>query len=218
MGKKNKHFDRRLFDEMIKEFRLKYAAEFAKPNWFGLVWLILKNEEDRLESSLAKSKRSNQFQESKSLFSEETVRRVFKVVDYKRGHYERTCSVIARTLNYASWDDFCKKTDERYNTKNGFQNIDVYSLNTSDINKVFCIGWFPDKYCKLMYLGDYSFKMTENYGLRSDIDRVFQTTKFRHVDSNSESAYPDIFIEPFDEDDLNWQFIDMEMYPVEYLL
>jgi hypothetical protein len=218
MGKKNKHFDRRLFDEMIKEFRLKHVAEFAKPNWSHIVLEILINEEDRLKSSLDKSKKSIQFDTYKSSFSGDTVKRVFKVIDYNKSHTERTCSVIARTLNYASWDDFLKKSEERYNTENGFQNIDVYSLNTSDINKVFCIGWFPDKYCKLMYLDDYSFKVTENYGLRSNIDRVFQTTRFRHVDSNSESAYPDIFIEPFDEDDPNWEFIDFEIYPVDYLL
>jgi len=218
MAIKNKHFNRRLFDELIKEFRKKHAAEFDKLNWFEIVSEILNNEAERLESSLDKSKRSNQLNKNNSSFSADTMKRIFKVVDYNKDHNERTCSIIARTLNYASWDDFCKKSQERYNTDNGFQNIDVYSLNASDIDTIFCIGWFPNKYCKLTYLGDYSFKVTENYGLRSDLDRVFQTTRFRSVNSSSDSAYPNILIEPFDEDDPNWQFIHMEMYPIDYLL
>ena len=113
MAKKNKHFDRGIFDAMINEFQKKYAAEFDKPNWFEIISEILNNEANRLESKVERSKSSMQLNQRNCSFSDDTVKRVFGVVKYSKNHNIRTCNIIARTLGAEDWEEFCKKTDER---------------------------------------------------------------------------------------------------------
>lgn len=54
----------------------------------------------------------------------------------------------------------------------------MYAYNTLNIGQRVTIGWYPRKYCILMYLGDFEFEIIENQGLKSEIGRKIETTGF----------------------------------------
>lgn len=94
----------------------------------------------------------------------------------------------------------------------------MYEFSNLIVDRNICIGWYPHKYCMLKHLGDYSFEVVESYNLRSPLKRIFRTIGFRHGKIESKSVYPDIIIEPFHDDDSDFDLIEMGIIPQEYLL
>ena len=127
-------------------------------------------------------------------------------------------SIVARKLGYKDWDDFYEKTIQQFDLTKGFKTINMYEYNNLSIDDVICIGWYPQKYCMLKFLGDYSFKIIESYNLKSPVNRDFKTTGFIHDAIINQFEYPDIIIEPLFDDDPNCELINMGLIPLECLL
>jgi hypothetical protein len=225
MTSKNGDFSRYFFRLLMNEFSVKYSIELNTFGEYERARVIIngetKEEEfNRLNSEVKLNKR---YRDDGKL-SEETIKCMLGISSYSKTHDTSTLSIIARKLNYIGWEDFIIKAVKKYNFKNGCKLIDMYDFGGLNLNEDLCIGWYPDKYCVLRYLGDYEFEVIENYEMRSEIGRKFYTVGFelecadyKHI-RDVDDIYPGIIIQPFLDDDPDWQNIKERTNYENYLL
>ena len=208
-------FDRELFDILISQFK----SEFRISSNFGDYEKVREiiNDETLVEQDERVGGKLKKYKDIGKL-SEDTIKRIFGFITYEGKHDLSTCHIIARKLKYRGWDDFCQKTIQQYDSRKGFKSLDMYEFGSLIENRSICIGWYPEKYCILNYLGDYKFKVIESYGMKSEINRVFETIGFELAESVSKYAYPDVIIRPFLDDDPDVKNIEIGIIPLEYLL
>lgn len=225
MKKISCEFDNELFVILIEEFRTKFniSTNFGDYNKIREVINCETKEEEQERIGYKNRYKTGEKDEDK--LSEDTIKRAFGIINSKknsdsknRRYSPTTCNIIARKLGYRGWDDFYEKSIQKYDMIKGFKTINMYEFGSLIVNQDICIGWYPNKYCILKYLGDYSFMVVESYNLRSSVNRVFETTGFIHGTIKSKIVYPDIIIEPILDDDPDWEFIKMDIIPQKYLL
>ena len=93
-----------------------------------------------------------------------------------------------------SWDDFCEKAEQKYDVTKGFSTIDFYKFSTLNESDEITIGWYPKKYCRLKFLGEYSFEVVESYRMESKIGRKFDTSGFRLAPISDKAILPQVLI------------------------
>lgn len=222
MKKISNGFDKELFKTLTDEFRTEFRISTSFSDYEKIRQIINDETKDEEVDRIASK---NRFNKDADKLSEDTIKRAFGIVSSKKNSNPEsmvfsstTRNIIARKLEYRGWDDFCEKSIQKYDMKKGFSTIDMYEFGSLVVNQDICIGWYPHKYCMLKYLGDYSFKVVESNNLRSPVERVFETVGFRHGAIKSKIVYPDIIIEPFLDDNPDWELIKEGYIPQEYLL
>ena len=132
---------------------------------------------------------------------------------------------LRRYLGYKDWETFCheyKQTNTDFDIEKGFNGMDYFKFSSLCKNEIICIGWYPQKYCRLKFLGEYSFEVVESYRMESKIGRKFETSGFRLAPISDKAIFPEVLIEPLYEyqEDL-WNAIenfDIKNCPTEILL
>lgn len=219
MSGKSDKFDEDLFELLICEFKKYFKIDCGGFNDYNKIREIINDETEEEELKRLDEKEGGRRRtKDPNKLSGYLIKRAFGFISYNGKHDQTTCSIIARKLKYDGWDDFCQKAKQKYDPKKGFNTLDMYSFNSLKINDNICIGWYPEKYSILKYQGEYTFKVIESYRLKSEIGRVFSTTGFFLGSTDSKCVYPDIIIEPFHDDDPDWELIDMNIIPVDYYL
>lgn len=80
---------------------------------------------------------------------------------------KRYLSVIAESIGYKSFDHFCVIKRQEQIVESHFYNPLDYVVERMK-KKEYTIGWYPEYYAKLEYLGEYQFKILEcSYNLRN---------------------------------------------------
>lgn len=136
--------------------------------------------------------------------SVDTLRRYWgeKDADKKMSPDVGKLSLMARALNYKDWETFCQEyrhTNIDFYAEKRFNDMDYFRFSSLCKNEIICIGWYPQKYCRLEYLGEYTFKVVESCGMKSEAGRIFETSGFCLASASSKSTYPDILIKPLYE-------------------
>mgnify|MGYP003178755138 CR=1 FL=1 len=104
----------------------------------------------------------------------------------------------------------------------GYNGMDYFKFSSLLEGEIVCIGWYPQKYCRLKFLGEYSFEVVESYRMKSEVGRKFETSGFRLAQISDKAIFPEVLIEPLYEyqEDL-WNAIenfDIKNCPTEILL
>ncbi len=220
MASKSVKFDRTVFRLLIQEFKDKYNIDCSSQKDFETIRELVNEEtKEELENRLNEREESENRTKDEGKLSDDTIKRAFEFKkSYRGSHDATTCSIIARKVDYKGWDDFCEKAKLKYDYINGSQTTNMYAYNTLNIGQRVTIGWYPRKYCILMYLGDFEFEIIENQGLKSEIGRKIETTGFILDDSKNKYELPDIIIEPILDDCIDAEAIKMGFIPIESLL
>lgn len=134
-------------------------------------------------------------------------------------------SFMARALGYKDWETFCiehKQTDSIFNAEKGFNEMDYFKFSSLIKGEIVCIGWYPQKYCRLRFLGEYSFEVIESYGMKSEVGRKIETSGFCLASQSGNEIFPEILIKPLYEfEEELWDAIEnfnKENCPPEILL
>lgn len=134
-------------------------------------------------------------------------------------------SFMARALGYKDWETFCiehKQTDSIFNAEKGFNEMDYFKFSSLIKGEIVCIGWYPQKYCRLRFLGEYSFEVIESYGMKSEVGRRIETSGFCLAPQSGNEIFPEILIKPLYEfEEELWDAIEnfnRENCPPEILL
>lgn len=225
MGRNSYSLDKEMFGFLIEEFRHQFKISTSFSDYEKIRGIINEETEEQELDRIARTKLHIKGGKVEGKLSADTIKRAFGIINPKKNgdpqslkFHVTTCNIIARRLKYRGWDEFCEKANQNYDLTKGFKTIDMYEFSNLIVDRNICIGWYPHKYCMLKYLGDYSFEVVESYNLRSPLKRIFRTIGFRHGKIESKSVYPDIIIEPFHDDDSDFDLIEMGIIPQEYLL
>lgn len=111
-------------------------------------------------------------------------------------------SLMARALGYKDWETFCLEhgqSNTDFDAAKGFNEMDYFKFSSLLEGEIVCIGWYPEKYCRLKFLGGYSFEVVESFGMRSEVGRIVETSGFRLAPASGEKKYPEVIIEPLYE-------------------
>ena len=80
---------------------------------------------------------------------------------------KRYLSIIAESIGYRSFDHFCEIKRQENILESHYYNPLDYVVERME-KKEYTIGWYPENYVKLEYLGEYKFKIIEHsYNLRN---------------------------------------------------
>lgn len=129
-------------------------------------------------------------------------------------------NLIAKSIGYKSWEDFCFKY--RLDTEKEFNGMDYFKFSSLLEGETVYIGWYPQRYCKLKFLEEYSFEVVESCRMRSKVGRIIETSGFRLAPTSDRYTFPEVIIEPLYEYQTElWDAIEnfnKETCPPEILL
>ena len=134
-------------------------------------------------------------------------------------------SLMARALGYKDWGTFCLEhghSNTDYDVEKGFSGMDYFKFSSLYEGETICIGWYPQKYCRLKFLGGYSFEVVESCGMRSCIGRKIETSGFCLAPASPNSTFPEVIIKPlYEYQEEQWNALESfnpEFCPAEMLL
>ncbi|WP_204500099.1 hypothetical protein [Bacteroides caecicola] len=129
-------------------------------------------------------------------------------------------NLIAKSIGYKNWEDFCLKY--KLDTEKEFTGMDYFKFSSLLEGETVYIGWYPQRYCKLKYLGEYSFEVIESCRMRSNVGRIIETSGFRLAPTSDHYFFPEVIIEPlYEYQEELWNAIEnfnKETCPQEILL
>ena len=205
MGSNSYKYDKELFELLKQEYKERLKIQLTLGSYEKLRSFINK---ETLDEELNRIDNKKKGHKSEDKVSEDSIKRHFALNNSKTKPSLSSCSLYARKLGYLSWDDFCEKAEQKYDVTKGFSTIDFYKFSTLNESDEITIGWYPKKYCRLKFLGEYSFEVVESYGMHSKIGRKFETAGFRLTPISNKVELPEVIIEPLFDDDPLWTIIE----------
>lgn len=225
MAKKRIPIDKERFETLKNELVRVSNIDLSSDNAYSDLCDYIKKQSDT-NFPLPKYEDGSVIQQSETI-SVDTLRRYWgdKDADKERKPDVGKLSFMARALGYKDWETFCheyKQTNTDFDIEKGFNGMDYFKFSSLCKNEIICIGWYPQKYCRLKFLGEYSFEVVESYRMESKIGRKFETSGFRLAPISDKTILPQVLIEPLYEyqEDL-WNAIenfDIKNCPTEILL
>lgn len=117
-------------------------------------------------------------QKMKANISFSTLKRIYGYVPYSSSPRIATLNVLARYIGERDFDSFCEKLKkENFNQSHFFtsENIQSCELPTGQTLE---IAWAPNRYLRLMHLGNSRFRVTESRNSQIQIEDVFCASEF----------------------------------------
>lgn len=93
--------------------------------------------------------------------SETTLQRLWQ---YKAGYSTtaiHTLNVLCHYLGISDWEAFCKQLKDSSKIESSIDNRDGIDVGTLKIGSMIRIGWLPNRFCVIKYLGNYRFEAIE---------------------------------------------------------
>lgn len=165
--------------------------------------------------------------QQKDCISVDTLRRYWGEKDAEKGIKPDAgkLSLMARALGYKDWGTFCiehGQSNTDFDAEKGFNGMDYFKFSSLCEGEIVCIGWYPRKYCRLKFLGGYSFEVVESCGMRSCVGRKIETSGFCLVPATSNNTFPEVIIKPlYEYQEEQWNALEnfnLETCPPEMLL
>ena len=119
---------------------------------------------------------------------EDTLRNWWYKEEPKHKPYKSKLSLVAQRLGYRNWDSFCD-IKSRQTTLNSFFDPLEFKVEKMTLGESYIIGWFPQHYVELNYLGNYKFKIVDcssdiNLKIGDDMEIYgFGIVYLKHMDS-----------------------------------
>lgn len=225
MGKKRIPVDKKQFEALKNELERVSGIDLSSDNAYYDLCDYIKKQND-IKFPPSKYEDGSIVQQPETI-SVDTLRRYWgdKDADKQMTPDVGKLSFIARALWYKDWGTFCHEhiqPDTGFDAEKGFNGMDYFKFSSLCENEIICIGWYPQKYCRLKFLGEYSFEVVEVRGMKSEVGRQFETSGFRLAPTSGGDIFPEVIIEPlYEYQEELWNAIEnfnIETCPQEILL
>ena len=101
--------------------------------------------------------------------SEPVERKDKKLSEFKSSKTINKLDLIADCAGYSSWEAFVNITKRKIVTENTFYDPKNFNVKKMSPGDVVTIGWYPQYYIKLKYVGNYKFEvLSQSYNLRHE--------------------------------------------------
>lgn len=202
MPKKRVLIDKERFETLKNELIRVSGIDLSSDNAYSDLSEYIKKQSE-INFPARKFDDGQAIQQSETI-SVDTLRRYWGDKDSKKGMSPDVgkLSFMARALGYKDWETFClehRQTNTDFDAEKGFNGMDYFKFSSLLEGEIVCIGWYPQKYCRLKFLGEYSFEVVESCGMKSEVGRVFETSGFRLAPTSDHYTFPEVIIEPLYE-------------------
>ncbi len=202
MGKKRIPVDKKQFEALKNELERVSGIDLSSDNAYYDLCDYIKKQND-IKFPPSKYEDGSIVQQPETI-SVDTLRRYWgdKDADKQMTPDVGKLSFIARALGYKDWGTFCHEhiqPDTGFDAEKGFNGMDYFKFSSLCENEIICIGWYPQKYCRLKFLGEYSFEVVEVRRMKSEVGRRFETSGFRLAPTSGGDIFPEVIIEPLYE-------------------
>jgi len=142
------------------------------------------------------------------IISLKTLKRVFGILPYENSHSNTTLHTLARCVGFKDWDDFKSKINNTYNPsvpsieevfESQREEIRKLQKEIPNKNATYILGWYPEKYSKLKYLGGFGFEVIESKNMKKKATETFISPDFS-LSPVENSKFPDIMLDDYDDD------------------
>lgn len=182
-----------LLQELNKAFKLKTGISLENSEK-AADYINMKNEVEEISARflrdywprLVKTKTKDHNEDEKKKRSSFTSLKTINKLD-----------LIAKSIEYKSWEDFC--LEYKLDVEKEFYEMDYFKFSSLLEGETFYIGWYPQKYCKLKFLGEYSFEVVESCRMRSKVGQIIETSGFCLAPTSERYIFPEVIIEPLYE-------------------
>lgn len=110
--------------------------------------------------------------------SASTLKRLWGYVADRHAPREYTLDVLAKYIGHSNFREFCKKISDDNGENSDF--FTIFQIATTDLstNDKVEIGWSPDRYLILKYLGDNRFRVDTSQNSKLAVGDEFIITNF----------------------------------------
>ncbi len=117
-------------------------------------------------------------QQTSERISSSTLKRLWGYVSDKHEPRRYTLDVLAKYIGHRDFEAFCAKIDN--DPENGSHFFNSFTLSSEDFNKGdrVEIGWLPDRYLVLEYLGAMRYRVCESQNSKLEVDDEFVVVSF----------------------------------------
>jgi Helix-turn-helix domain, rpiR family. len=146
--------------------------------------------------------------EGRNNVSEHTLMRIWGYVESNTATSKATLILLARSIGYSGWDDFKSKINNTYNPsvpsieevfESQREEIRKLQKEIPNKNATYILGWYPEKYSKLKYLGGFGFEVIESKNMKKKATETFISPDFS-LSPVENSKFPDIMLDDYDDD------------------
>lgn len=164
--------------ELTKKFGI---SNFTKTDFEALAAQIdevIKRDHFLLYTTIIRGpKGAEKIKENDHIISYKSLSRFFNgTINENRGK-ENRLNILTRSLGYSGFDEFCVKYKEKCNPNNLFDPFSIVVERLEKGEKVM-LGWYPEYYGLVEYLGNYRFRIIEENGLLSSKGKEFEAIAF----------------------------------------
>lgn len=106
-----------------------------------------------------------------------TLKRAWNYKSEKTSPSIATRNKLAEALQYDGWEAYKEAAQKRVHSEPLFDPTDI-KVDKLIEGEVKTIGWYPNRYCKIKYLGNYQFEVVECKGMNKSKGEKFTAKRF----------------------------------------
>jgi hypothetical protein len=110
--------------------------------------------------------------------STSTIKRLWGYIATSHAPRISTLSVLARFVGFTDWDNFCLSIKREQTEESTFFTDKQILTSDLQIGDMLEIGWNPDRYCLLKFLGGNQFEVVDSKNAKIKTGDTFITTQF----------------------------------------
>lgn len=107
-----------------------------------------------------------------------TIKRLWGYVPTSHIPSLATLSILTRFVGYKDWDSFCAILKQGINIESSFFSNKRILTTDLCIGDLLEIGWNPNRYCVLKFLGNSQFSVIESQNAKIKVGDMFTTEQF----------------------------------------
>jgi hypothetical protein len=108
-----------------------------------------------------------------------TIKRLWGYIPTSHAPRFSTLSVLARYIGFTDWDNFCSSLQqEKRNNESEFFTGKCILASELRVGDVLEIGWSPNRYCQIRYLGNNQFDVIQARNAKIKIGDTFCADQF----------------------------------------
>lgn len=121
-----------------------------------------------------------------------TLKRMWGYLKENTQTRESTLNILSRFIGFNDWTEFCDKSKSEFAPTQQEHILLKKKIASKDLqfNQEIEINWFPNKWCRIRYLGEHSFIVKKSHNTKLCKDDTFQCYLF----IEGEPMYLDNFV------------------------
>lgn len=149
------------------------------PELNGLLAEVEKKYEKRIATSTDFEKLSSEIEHLQGdIISVSTLKRLWGYVHSRPVPRTNTLDILCRYIGERNFKEFCAGLKRKSNSESGHFPSKFITVSEIGAGQVILIGWNPNRLVRILYLGDFRFRVLESANSQLQVGDEFEATSF----------------------------------------